>query len=147
MNFKVGDKVRVRRDLDTSKDYGADRAVSEMVAMAGQVVTIGTVDTNTYTIEEDQTKWGWTDEMFYKTKVKSGVEKKDDDPNSVVKRTHILVTEGELSVQHTTNSKKGRVGLLKQGRVMGHVRFEEIDTYIKLLEQLKEETFKSTLVK
>lgn len=138
MNFKVGDKVRVRRDLKEGGDYGVESVVSDMMDHVGKVVTIKRVDGEEYAIEED-TGWGWTDEMFYKTKVKSVIEKKEDDPNSVVKRTNILVTEGELAVEHTTNSKNDRVGFLKQGRVMGHIRFSEIDTYIKILEQLKSE--------
>jgi len=108
-----------------------------MIALAGQVVTIKDVNVSTYSIEEDT--WGWTDEMFYKTKVKAGIEKVSDDINSVVKRTNILITEGELAVQHTTNSKRDRVGFLKQGRVMGHIRFVEIDSYIEMLNKLKQE--------
>lgn len=77
--YKVGDKVRVRRDLKTG-DYRAmvscrkidegsgDMYVNEhMAAKAGRVVTIKAISPNSmyeyiYKIEEDG--WAWTDEMF-----------------------------------------------------------------------------------
>lgn len=64
MKYKVGDRVRVRSDLKEIDDYrvygiGTN---SEMVRMAGKVVTISHVGSSSYRIEE----YGylWTDEMF-----------------------------------------------------------------------------------
>lgn len=64
MKYKVGDKVRIRSDLKEIDDYrvygiGTN---SEMVGMAGKVVTISHVGSSSYRIEE----YGylWTDKMF-----------------------------------------------------------------------------------
>lgn len=68
--YKVGDKVRVRKDLVKgnrykmkSNDY-SDRVVQEMYEKAGKVVTIKRVSSSEYgyIIEEDD--WNWTDDMF-----------------------------------------------------------------------------------
>lgn len=126
--FKVGDTVIVKRGVSSQSEsmHGQTGKIVEIYKEphAGHVGWVYINDTEGGGI--------WIDELTHVNKV-------DDDPNAVVKRTNILITKEQLSVQHTTNSKKGRVGLLKQGRVMGHIRFEEIDTYINLLEQLKSE--------
>ena len=69
MKYKVGDKVRVRKDLKTGERYYSadkqydDGIVHEMLKMAGKIVTIkGCYKNHCYTIEEFG--WNWTDEMF-----------------------------------------------------------------------------------
>ena len=64
MKYKVGDKVRVRRDLKNDVGYGSRHTVKEMMDYKGNVVTISEVRTNCYWIEEDKKAWDWTDEMF-----------------------------------------------------------------------------------
>ena len=68
MKYKVGDKVRVKNDIKTGKDYymeGSKRerntVIREMLEMAGQIVTITEV-WGQYYIEE--CGCSWTDEMF-----------------------------------------------------------------------------------
>lgn len=63
MKYKVGDKVRVRRDLRIGTHYGAYFA-SGMDDYKGGVVTIWKTYSNCYCIEEDIGTWIWTDEMF-----------------------------------------------------------------------------------
>lgn len=69
MKYKVGDRVRVRRDLKALKHYYSedkktcDVAVCEMLKMRGKIVTISEVlDIGKYKIKEFG--WSWTDEMF-----------------------------------------------------------------------------------
>lgn len=64
MKYKVGDKVRVRSDLQINRSYGAYAFVSEMSDYKGSVVAISEVYLTCYCIEEDKGIWKWTDEMF-----------------------------------------------------------------------------------
>ena len=60
MRYKVGDKVRVRRDLETAVMYGVLCATYEM--LKEKIVTIKSVHDGYYKVVEDDYKW--TDEMF-----------------------------------------------------------------------------------
>lgn len=62
MKYKVGDKVRVRRDLEENKTYGGWGALKDMVKMRGEIVTIRRVRSSAYELEEKGLMW--TDEMF-----------------------------------------------------------------------------------
>jgi hypothetical protein len=71
MKHKIGDKVRVRDDLELGERYSmsnhnfSDFVTSEMIMFKGKEVTI--LDDNfcgKYRIKEDNGKWRWTDEMF-----------------------------------------------------------------------------------
>lgn len=62
MKYKVGDKVRVRKDLKADKWYGDDRVVDAMMPMRGIEVTISQIYNGKYRIKESA--WWWTDEMF-----------------------------------------------------------------------------------
>ena len=60
MQFKKGDKVRVRKDL--RKGNGVN---DEMMILAGKTVTISRIKScGHYAIKEDSHSWCWTDEMF-----------------------------------------------------------------------------------
>ncbi|MFR6513287.1 MAG: hypothetical protein ACLUP8_04560 [Ruminococcus sp.] len=60
MKYKVGDKVRVRRDLKASGHYGGVLVNSEMAKK--EIVTIASVGVLYYKIEEDS--FCWTEKMF-----------------------------------------------------------------------------------
>lgn len=60
MKYKVGDKVRVREDLNIDKGYGFLYATDEMIKK--KTVTIAYVYDGYYGIKEDV--FMWTDEMF-----------------------------------------------------------------------------------
>ena len=65
--YKVGDKVTIRRDLQSGKQYGClDFYGSYMGKLLGEQVTIKNVDTsdNTYKIEGDPERSWWSSEMF-----------------------------------------------------------------------------------
>ena len=65
MKYKVGDKVKIRRDLKTLEVYGDQLFVEQMDKYKGKSVTISEVFSDTYYIKEDKDEnWSWTDEMF-----------------------------------------------------------------------------------
>ena len=45
-NFKVGDKVRIRKDLKVGERYGGDIFVENMVCMLGKKATIDSININ-----------------------------------------------------------------------------------------------------
>ena len=64
MKYKVGDKVRVRKDLVIDSNYGREDFVEEMKSFIGKVVTISKVIDEEYMILEDDGDYAWTEEMF-----------------------------------------------------------------------------------
>ena len=63
MKYKVGDKVRVRKDLVVGQMYGTRSFANEMRPMLGKIVTIRTsFGAFGYSLEESE--WRWTGEMF-----------------------------------------------------------------------------------
>lgn len=66
LNHKVGDKVKIRKDLKANVDYGSTVAVGKMCTFSGKMATIIEVDSKyeCYFIEEDDGYFCWTDEMF-----------------------------------------------------------------------------------
>lgn len=60
MKYKVGDKVRVRSDLETTVMYGVLCVIDEM--LKEKIVTIKSVHDGYYKVAEDGYKW--TDEML-----------------------------------------------------------------------------------
>ena len=65
--YKVGDKVKVREDLEAGRVYGNDGCTGEMTKYAGKIVTIKKIrndEFNVYSIKEDKGNWNWTEEMF-----------------------------------------------------------------------------------
>lgn len=64
MKYKVGDKVRIKKELKEGKKYGDCVATYSMIRLAGKIVTIKRVNANSYKIEEDNNDWYWTKEMF-----------------------------------------------------------------------------------
>lgn len=64
MKYKVGDKVRVREDLEADNWYGKEIFVSGMGCLKGKIVTISKIRYDKYEIEEDNKIWWWSDEMF-----------------------------------------------------------------------------------
>ena len=64
MKYKVGDKVRVRRDLQIGTPYGDWLFSSGMNDYKGKVVTISGTYPNKYRVREDKERWVWTDEML-----------------------------------------------------------------------------------
>ena len=66
MEFKTGDKVKIREDLSLHADYGSKYVTLDMLSYRGKIVTIKseTSREGEYFIEEDNARWSWSEEMF-----------------------------------------------------------------------------------
>ena len=70
MKFKVGDKVRIKKDLDSRKRYEIS-VVSEMEAYKGKIAEIVRVrDDNSCVLDIDKGRWFWSDDTFELVKEK-----------------------------------------------------------------------------
>lgn len=84
MKYKVGDKVKIRKDLVV--DYSGFILITvEMAKLAGQVVTIESIQNGVYNQEEtsyynvNENGWGWADDMLEPVKDLIEVPKWFDD--------------------------------------------------------------------
>ena len=64
MRYKVGDKVKVRSDLEENTSYGGKMFVRGMAVHRGKNVEISKVHDDAYYIKGSDRAWFWTDEMF-----------------------------------------------------------------------------------
>lgn len=64
MKYKVGDKVKIREDLDVDKIYGNWDCSADMARCRGMIATIVECYGNYYCIDVDDKCYNWTDEMF-----------------------------------------------------------------------------------
>ena len=53
MKYKVGDKVRVREDLEYGKKYGNNSVNSSMLPLKGKIVTISSIINGFYKLKEN----------------------------------------------------------------------------------------------
>ena len=92
MKYKVGDKVRVREDLEKGKLYGDYSVNEDMFSLRGKIVTICNIEYGFYMLEEDLHKWCWTDEMFF------GKVSKDFIPEEPVSQNRLPEEEGSFDI-------------------------------------------------
>lgn len=64
MKYKVGDKVKIRKDLNTSEMYGSWDCSLDMASYRGMIATIINCYNDSYHIDVDDECYDWTDEMF-----------------------------------------------------------------------------------
>lgn len=64
MKYKVGDKVRVRRDLEEYGQYGKYGTNRNMAELHGSIVEIKKVENEEQRYEINDNLYYWTDEMF-----------------------------------------------------------------------------------
>ena len=64
MKFKVGDKVRIREDLEVGKAYNDLEFEKYMQQYKGRTTVITEVWCDCYSLSEDNGEYGWTDEML-----------------------------------------------------------------------------------
>ena len=106
MKYKVGDKVRVREDLEVGEWYGKEVFVSKMTLLKGKEVTISYIDSyGYYRVKEDSENLRWTDEMF------SGKVSEDFSPEEFNSQS-ILFKEENSSDIITVKTNKVKLLLL-----------------------------------
>jgi hypothetical protein len=65
MKYKIGDKVRVRKDLVVDRVYGEDKFIAPMEKYLDKTMTVDKIVKNCkYKLKEDTEHWNWTDEML-----------------------------------------------------------------------------------
>lgn len=87
MKYEVGDIVRVRKDLKAGQDYGSLCACYPMAKLAGELVTISSVNNDNYHIEEDDGLYFWIDNFF------EDEEEKSDEYKDIIDRVLSEMTE------------------------------------------------------
>ena len=97
MKYKVGDKVRIREDLEVGTFYGDCLFTGGMQDLAGKVVRITYADIKSEHYRIDAYCCYWTDEMFEEDKKKMN----DNDSN------RILVSGNQVIAIHMETGKKG----------------------------------------
>ncbi len=64
MKFKVGDKVRVRKDLEAGKCYGSNGVADGMIKYLGKSANVVNIYNGQYLLDIVNGSWFWTDEML-----------------------------------------------------------------------------------
>jgi hypothetical protein len=64
MKYEVGDKVKVRSDLQHGQAYDGCLVTKEMEQLSGKTVTISYYSDNSDRYDIKESYWKWTDEMF-----------------------------------------------------------------------------------
>jgi len=64
LKYKVGDTVRIKKDLEVGEIYGGVSFVEEMQQYLGQTTTIIRVTPSYYNLKIDKGVWSWSDEML-----------------------------------------------------------------------------------
>ena len=81
MKHKVGDIVKVRKDLKAGNDNGELFVTSDMAELAGKLVTIFEINGNYYRIVEND--FLWTDD-FFEDKDEEEKEEKSDEYEDII---------------------------------------------------------------
>ena len=122
MKFKIGDKVRVREDLEkrvVEMPSGFSIVITgEMIDLTDEVVTISSVGKETYKVEELK-YYEWTDEMF--EPIDDPLAQKILERNN--KHTGDLTVEKVNSPSHYTRGDIEVIDIIKQ-LTQGYEPFE-----------------------
>ena len=105
MKYKVGDKVRIRKDLVPNTKYGKTYFVTGMKDYLGKVATIITIlDGGLFYIDITRSAWEWTSSMFEPiTKTLDNLEVGDILVNVLGEECKILGICGEVYFVSKTN--------------------------------------------
>lgn len=111
MKYKVGNKVKVRENLEVDKKYGTEEFVEEMEEYRGKIVTIDTVNKDDYYIEEDKQTWSWTEEMLEDVKndnksIGQIIDECLKNPEMILKQSNIIATKAKEALEKVERENK-----------------------------------------
>ena len=135
MNYKVGDKVRVRKDLEVGKKYGECVTVERMENLKGKIVTIKKICGTCYRIEEEH--YSWTDEMLEPVitnwdKVKEELNLEDFVKHSgICSAIHRVRKENNCNGMYCEECKKWLGQPYKEPSILNDTEKEYLKTVIK----------------
>lgn len=143
MELKVGDKVRVKNNLIAGKVYGKYRFIDKMMEYKNKVSKIVEIEENCITIDLDNRRWCWSEEMLEKVKDEKEMSKfkvyeMPDYVGNEVKK--VIVNEPCVIV--ILNS--GEKGIAK---CCAEDEFNEERGYIIALERARKEKYLNDVVK
>ena len=124
MKYKVGDKVKVRSDLEKNKGYGGWYASESMVKMRGEIVTIRGVGSSAYKLEENDLMW--TDEMF------EGLAEDELTAEEAIKILGEICCENELCCGCPISEAKGKMSCQ-------NFRRDKTEEVLEILKQFKKD--------
>ena len=124
MKYKVGDKVKVRSDLEKNKGYGGWYASESMVKMRGEIVTIRGVGSSAYELEENDLMW--TDEMF------EGLAEDELTAEEAIKILGEICCENELCCGCPISEAKGKMSCQ-------NFRRDKTEEVLEILKQFKKD--------
>ena len=106
MKYKVGDKVRVRRDLRHGERIPFGVAV-DMAEMAGAIVTISEAiegSPDKYRLEEDRDGYSWCEQMFEPIKPfsRGGIVPAKNPLRSALEKCISIAVESEFGTKKRT---------------------------------------------
>ena len=127
MKYKVGDKVKVRSDLEKNKGYGGWYASESMVKMRGEIVTIRGVGSSAYELEENDLMW--TDEMF------EGLAEDELTAEEAIKILGEICCENELCCGCPISEAKGKMSCQ-------NFRRDKTEEVLEILKQFKKDHVK-----
>jgi len=138
LRYRVGDKVRVRNDLEAYKIYGL-YFNEDMAKLIGKEVTIDYVSSFGYRIKEDGEQWLWKDEMFedFKYNYKKGTKlRRIDDEFSGIKKGEII------TLNYDIRTNNGETGIYETSDYKGKY-FGDIIHYEEVKEDIRDAVMRS----
>ena len=90
LRYKIGDKVRVRSDIEAEFTSDDCNFVEQMEKYRGQTMTIGSITDNQrrYLLIEDDDEWYWVDEFF------------EDANKTFAENNVVLLRNGQIRLIH-----------------------------------------------
>lgn len=104
MKHKVGDQVRIRKDLVARRDYGGVYFSSAMSLSSGLETTVTAVVNDEYYRLKDGGEFVWTDEMLESVEsfnVDDVVYNTDSErPMTILRKAWVVCYQGQTSYEH-----------------------------------------------